>query len=276
MRNSFGAAVDKNAANPTFGQYVGSAGNPFLKPFKALALDLSYEKYWGSKAYISAAVFYKKLDTYIVPATNRGYDFTAYAAQYHLDSAPRGNSGQFTTTVNGSGGDLNGVELAASLPFNMVVSYLDGFGMSGSFSTTSSSVSMPDLTGLNPTQPVPAASQSMSLPGLSKDNAKLTLYYEKNGFSAFVATNRRSTYVGSVANDAIGGYPTLRYIEGSTWLSAQVGYEFQEGPLKGLGLRMEGNNLNKPVYRQLNADGTEQSKNETGSSIMFKVSYKLQ
>ena len=79
-----------------------------------------------------------------------------------------------------------------------------------------------------------------------------------------------------MANDATGGYPTLRYIEGSTWLSAQIGYEFQEGPFKGLGMRLEGNNLNKPTYRQLKADGvTEDSKNETGATLMFKLSYKL-
>ena len=46
---------------------TGSSGNPYLKPFKAKALDLSYEKYFANKeGYVSAALFYKKLDTYIV------------------------------------------------------------------------------------------------------------------------------------------------------------------------------------------------------------------
>lgn len=277
MRNSFAASVDTNAGNTaTFGKFVGSAGNPELKPFKALALDVSYEKYFGTKAYFSAAAFYKKLDTYITTATNTSYDFKAYASQLGLAVPPAGTVGTYTTTVNGNGGDLKGIELAVSAPFNLVSSMLDGFGVSGSFSTTESSVNLPNLTGLNPNQQVPAGGETIPLPGLSKDNSKLTLYYEKNGFSAFIATNRRSTYVGSVANDSIGGYPTLRFIEGSTWVSAQVGYEFQEGSLKGLGLRVEGNNLNKPVYRQLNRDGSEQSKTETGSSIAVKVTYKLQ
>ncbi|MBK6595080.1 MAG: TonB-dependent receptor [Burkholderiales bacterium] len=275
MRNSFAASVDTNAGNSTFGRFVGSAGNPALKPFKATALDLSFEKYFDKKAYISVAAFYKKLDTYITTATNSQYDFSSYAQSLGLAIPPAGAIGTYTTTVNGTGGDLRGIELAASAPFGMFMPALDGFGLSGSLSSTDSSVNLPNLIGLNPNQQVPTTGETIPLPGLSKDNRKLTFYYEKNGFSAFVATNSRSTYVGSVANDATGGYPTLRYIEGSSWLSAQIGYEFQEGPMKGLGLRLEGNNLNKPTYRQLRADGTVESENKTGSTIMMKVTYKL-
>jgi iron complex outermembrane receptor protein len=79
-----------------------------------------------------------------------------------------------------------------------------------------------------------------------------------------------------VANDAVGGYPTLKYIEGSSWISAQIGYEFQEGAVKGLGFRVEGNNLNKPTYRQLRLDGSVESENKTGASIAAKLTYKYQ
>ena len=153
---------------------------------------------------------------------------------------------------------------------------LDGFGASASYSDTQSSVELPNTLGQNPNQQVTTSAGKIPLPGLSKQNAKLMLYYEKGGFSAFIAQNYRSTYVGSVANDAVGGYPTLRYIEGSSWVSAQVGYEFQEGPLKGLSMRLQGNNLNKPVYRQLKADGvTVDSETKTGAEVSLKVGYKF-
>ncbi len=45
--------------------------------------------------------------------------------------------------------------------------------------------------------------------------------------------------------------------------------------MKGLGFRLEGNNLNKPKYRQLRADGSVESENSTGATVMMKVSYKL-
>jgi iron complex outermembrane receptor protein len=277
MRNSLAASVDTNPGDvATFGKFVGSAGNPQLKPFKALAFDVSYEKYFGKKGYVSAAAFYKKLDTYITTATNTAYDFANYANELGLAVPPAGSIGTFTTTVNGSGGNLRGVELAASAPFNLIADAMDGFGASASFSTTDSSVNLPNLIGLNPNQQVPSGGQTIPLPGLSKNNRKLTLYFEKKGFSAFIAGNSRSTYIGSVANDAIGGYPTLKYIEGSTWVSAQIGYEFQEGPMKGLGFRLEGNNLNKPVYRQLKPDGSVESENKTGATIMAKLTYKFQ
>ncbi|MFZ4651170.1 MAG: TonB-dependent receptor [Rubrivivax sp.] len=277
LRNSFAASVDTNPGNTaTFGRFVGSAGNPYLKPFKAVGLDLSWEKYFGgNKGYVSAAAFYKDLDSYITKATNTSYDFTKYATALGLTIPPKGAVGVFTTSVNGSGGTLSGVELSASVPFGMLAKALDGFGVSASYSSTDSSVNLPDTTGQNPNQQVTTGGSKIPMPGLSKDNTKVVLYFEKAGFSAFIAHNQRSTFVGSVANDAVGGYPTLRYIQGSAWVSAQVGYEFQSGMFKGLGLRFEGNNLNKPVYRQLKANGDVDFEQKTGADVAIKVTYKL-
>ena len=271
MRNSFAAAVDS-----TRGIYIGSGGNPHLKPFKAKALDLSYEKYFSNKGYVALAGFYKKLDTYITTETNVNYDFTSYAQALGLAPAPGGAGyrGVFTTSINGNGGNLSGIEATASLPFGMFLSALSGFGMQGSYAVTHSSVSLPNLIGLNPNQQVPAG--SMPLPGLSRTNSKLMVYYEAGGFSAFLANNKRTTYIGSVSNDAIGGYPTLKYIQGSSWLSAQIGYEVQDGPVKGLGVRFEGNNLNKPIYRQINPDGSLDKEIKTGAAVALKISYKYQ
>jgi iron complex outermembrane receptor protein len=277
LRNSFAASENLNESDGTYGLLIGSAGNPALKPFKAKALDLSYEKYFGKKAYLSAAVFYKRLDTYIVPETNLAYDFTKYATELGIAMPHSGTyTGIFTTSVNGSGGNLKGYELTASAPFNVLSDWLDGFGLTGSISSTTSSVRLPDIIGANPNQQIPGNGGTISLPGLSKINNKLMVYFEKWGFSAFVAQNFRTDYVGSVANDATGGYPTLRYIQGSKWVSAQLGYEVQEGYLKGLGVRVEGNNLNNPVYRQLKADGTTDSENKTGHTVIVRVNYKFQ
>jgi iron complex outermembrane recepter protein len=135
---------------------------------------------------------------------------------------------------------------------------------------------LPNLIGLNPNQQVPTDGATISMPGLSKTNAKLMLYFELAGFSAFVADNYRSSYVGSVSNTTTGGYPALITVAAQTWVSAQVGYEFQDGFLKGLGFRFEGNNLNKPTYREFKADGSQNSENKTGATYAFKLSYKYQ
>ncbi|HEY4080253.1 MAG TPA: TonB-dependent receptor [Burkholderiaceae bacterium] len=270
MRNSL--AVSFDTTNHIF---TGSAGNSVLKPMKATALDLSFEKYFGNKAYLSAAAFFKKLDTYSAQQTTANYDFTSLAQLLHVSpETGYGYNGYFTRPVNGSGGNIKGFELTASAPFDLLTKYLSGFGASANYSVTSSSLQVPDLLGLNPNAPVPLG--TMSLPGLSKRNAKAILYFEKWGFSAFVADNYRSTYVGSVANSAIGGYPTLTTIKGSSWVSAQVGYEIQSGYAKGLAIRFEGNNLNDPTYVQLNKDGSVNAQNKTGHQYILMLNYKYQ
>jgi iron complex outermembrane receptor protein len=277
MRNSLAVALDTDASHSSFGTLVGSSGNPHLKPFKAKAFDVSWEKYFDhNKAYVSAALFYKVLETYITPATNYGgYDFTQIAGNLGLAIPPAGALGTYTTTVNGSGGDLRGIELAGSLPFDLMASWLEGFGITASYSSTMSSVELPNLIGLNPSQQVPASGLRMPLPGLSHINEKAVFYYERAGFSAFVADNYRSQYIGSVANSQVGGYPALVLILPQQWISAQAGYEFQSGALKGLGLRFEANNLNKPKYREVQADRSIHT-NETGAVYAFKLLYKFQ
>ncbi len=291
MRNSLAVVVDQTSSpNPppgtvtTYNTFVGSAGNPELKPFKATAFDLSYEKYWEAKAYLSAAAFYKALNTYITQYTNYcGYDFTQIAQSLGL-APPTGASGgcgggtlgTYTGQVNGHGGNLRGIELAASLPFGMMTSWLDGFGISGSYSSTLSSVVVPNTVGLNPAQQVPV-NLTMPLPDLSHINEKVIFYFEKWGFSAFVADNKRSQYIGSVANQTIGGYPAFVYILPQTWVSAQAGYEFQSGPMKGAGIRFEGTNLNRPKYQTYTlANGGAITTVQTGRNFDLLFYYKFE
>jgi iron complex outermembrane receptor protein len=254
-------------------RFEGSAGNPHLKPFRADALDLSMEKYFAKKGYVSAALFYKKLNSYIVPMSDTSFDFTPYLSQFSLAPLPSGNRGIYNSTTNGNGGNLKGLELTASAPFELIHPILNGFGATTSYSSTLSSVQLPNIIGLTPGQAPNAG--NIPLPGLSKTNAKAMIYFEKWGFSAFVAENYRSRFVGSVANDVVGGNPALVYIESQKWLSAQIGYEVQDGPLKGLQIRVEGNNLNSPSYVETNADGSNKTRTQTGRTIFFTLGYRM-
>ena len=283
MANTLAVAVDQTASDATFNTFVGNAGNPNLKPFKDTAFDLSYEKYFETKAYLSAAVFYKDLNTYITQYTNAcGYDFTNIAANLGLaiptgphGACGAGNLGTFTEPVNGHGGNIRGLELAASLPFGMMTSWLEGFGITGSWSSTLSSVVVPNTIGLGPANQVPV-NLTMGLPNLSHINEKVIFYFERWGFSAFVADNKRSEYIGSVANTTVGGYPSLVYILPQTWVSAQAGYEFQSGWLKGAGIRFEGTNMNKPKYQTIQAFGGPVDTVQTGANYDLRFYYKFE
>ena len=90
-----------------------------------------------------------------------------------------------------------------------------------------------------------------------------------------MADNSRSTYVASVSNTTVGGYPSLINVDAQKWVSAQMGYEFQGGAFKGLGFRFEGNNLNKPYYTERKSDGSVNFSTQTGATYAFKISYRF-
>ncbi|MFM8589662.1 MAG: TonB-dependent receptor domain-containing protein, partial [Limnohabitans sp.] len=94
MRASVGFSYDNSKQ-----MYTGDGGNPDLEPFRAKSFDLSYEKYFGKKGYVSIAGFYKDLDTYIIRSATP-FDFKPFASP----ALPYATQGMMTRPVNGSGG----------------------------------------------------------------------------------------------------------------------------------------------------------------------------
>lgn len=263
MRASFGFGFD-NADT----RFEGDAGNPKLKPFRANAIDLSYEKYFGTKAYVGAAAFYKKLNTYII---RQGVDFD-FAPYVTPGSVPPGTptTGILTQPVNGSGGQISGVELTASLPFNMLTSWLDGFGVQASYSNTDSSVKLPvsGVTGDN------VGNASLPLPGLSKEVSNITLYFERWGFSARVSQRQRSDFLGEIT-DSVGDR-RLTFIKGEKIVDMQLGYEFQDGFAKGLSLLFQANNVYDEPFQRYNPEtGAYTEQKKYGANFLFGLNYKL-
>jgi iron complex outermembrane receptor protein len=251
----------------------GGAGNPRLDPYRANAIDLSYEKYWGAKAYVGAALFYKQLSSYIV-RTDRLFDFAPFiTAETPLPTTgPAAGStiGLLNQPVNGQGGNLRGLELAASMPLNVLAPMLDGFGVQASYSNTSSSVTLPS-SGISVDN---VNTASIPLPGLSKRVSGLTFYYEKFGFSARVAQRYRSDFVGEVTD--IVGDRRLTYIKAERVVDLQLGYEFQSGFAKGLSLLFQANNVGDAEYVRYRDDpSNEVERVKYGKQYLFGINYKL-
>jgi TonB-dependent receptor len=240
LRASFEFGVDTATGKPG-----ASGGNPRLDPWKANALDISYEKYFDTKAYVAAAVFYKDLKTYIYTQTQDNYDFSEFVAGYvpPPNSPPAQTTGNFTAPYNGKGGSMKGLELTASLPLDMFSTALDGFGVIASATFTDSSIKIVD-----PDSASSVGSDPITLPGLSKHVYNFTAYYEKNGFEARINNRRRSDFIGEIGNFA--GNRTLRYVVGENITDAQVSYTFGDASsLKGLTLLAQANNLTNEAYR---------------------------
>ncbi|NYE61558.1 TonB-dependent receptor [Duganella sp. 1224] len=264
MRSALDFGIDTTKREPG-----GSGGNARLDPWRAKAFDISYEKYFDKKAYFAAAAFYKKLDTYIFTQT-KSYDFSAYVPPGSVGDAAgfplHTTIGNYTAPYNGNGGNLKGVELSASLPLNMLTKALDGFGVTASTTYTDSKISIEDPSG--------SIGQHIPLPGLSKRVTNLTAYYEKAGFEARVSQRKRSDFVGEIGN--FSNDRALRYVVGENVIDLQLGYTFENGPLKGVGLLVQVNNLRNAAYETYNGDRAQQLEYQKyGRTVLAGVNYKF-
>ena len=260
MRSSMNFSYDS-----TKGTYTGDGGNPGLEPFRAKSFDVSYEKYFGKKGYVSIAGFYKNLDTYILK-TATPFDFRAYAPT----GLPYGTMGMLTRPINGQGGTISGVEVAINVPFSMVTPVLDGFGVMANMSSTSSNVNLPAASFS--TQDI--GKDKIPLPGLSKNVNNLRFYYEKSGFQFAVAGRQRSDFLGEISD--FQDNRQLTFIKGETVVDLQAGYEFQQGPAKGLSLLFQVNNAtNAQFQRYSNTPDNIVEKVKYGKIYLMGATYKF-
>ncbi len=238
------AFVGAQFIGTTNSPFSGGGGNPRLEPWRADAVDLSVEKYFGRKGYIALQMYYKKLKSYIY--TGRlPYDFTGFplpstyvSGGVTLPVTPSivNFQGFLDVPLNGEGGELYGAELAGTLPFEVFTGALEGFGITGGVSYTKSKIA-----------PSPGAPED-DLPGYSKWVANGTVYFEKGGFQARASARYRSSFIGDLTG--FGGSPTRRRAAAETIVDAQIGYSFPDGSsLSGLSVLVQGQNLTDERFR---------------------------
>lgn len=258
--------------DPSKGTWSGSGGNAQLKPWVAVGTDLSIEKYFGEASYVSAAIFNKNLLTYIYNQTTITYDFTGYT-NATPEITPISNIGTYTRPANGTGGKIQGVELAAALEGGLLSHWLDGFGIQANFAYNKSSVPTSTISSI-PGGPT-------TLPGLSAKTSNVTVYYEKNGFSVRLAERYRSAFTG----EAVALFDQIGYtkILADKQTDFQAGYEFQDGRMKGLSVLLQVNNVTNSPYRTQQVSGLPNGVSVArpleydtyGRTILFGVNYKL-
>lgn len=238
-------ASQEFSISDTTGIPSSSGGNPQLDPWRANAFDISYEKYFGTKAYVAAAYFYKDLRSYIYTQTTDDFDFSGlvppgFVTEGGIEAL---TNGFYTRPENGEGGTLQGIELSASIPLDMLWAPLEGFGIVASASFTDSDIEIRD-----PESASSVGTDPITLPGLSDEVYNLTAYYERAGFEARVSQRKRSDFIGEIGN--FDGNRTLRYVVGEDQLDAQVSYTFGEtSSLAGLTLLFEASNLTNSPYQ---------------------------
>ena len=229
----------------------GDSGNPQLRPWRANAVDLTFEKYFGeSKGYLAVQLFYKDLKTFVYEQ-NIDYDFTGLPTPPAGTIDPDGTGplpprpvtvifqGDLRVPINGKGGSLYGIEVAGTVPFGSFIPALDGFGVNGGVSYTKSKIR-------------PAPDQPASdIPGYSRWVANGTAFFEKWGFNIRGSVRYRSSFIGEVSG--FGAARVRRRALAETIVDGQIGYDFQEGSaLYGLSVFLQGQNLTDEPFRTTN------------------------
>ncbi|MBY0283093.1 MAG: TonB-dependent receptor [Sphingomonas sp.] len=206
----------------------GSGGNPLLQPYRANAFDLNFEKYFGGKGFIAVQLFYKQLENYIFGGRLNNFNYGGFPTP---PNTPVGTPtiGILNAPVNTRGGELYGVELSTTIPFEVITPALTGFGVTGGGGYSISRIRN-DLGAIQ------------AIPGYSKWTASGTLFWEQYGFSVRGSVRYRSDFLAEVSG--FGANREVRTAVPETLVDAQVGYDFgRVGPLAGVSVFFQAQNL---------------------------------
>ncbi len=246
--------------------FSSNGGNPALRPYQSTNFDISVEHYFPKGGYFALAGYFKDLTDYVDNNNAVAADFTTLAAAVKaaLPGTVIGTTqGRVSQPGNTGKGYLIGAEATLSLPFAVISPSLDGFGFFGSASYTDSSIKL----GTNPSP--------ITLPGLSDWVANAEVYYEKHGFQVRGSYRYRSQFLGEIAG--LSANPDFRTARAEVIVDAQIGYEFQNGPLKGVAILAQGKNLtDRPFVTFQNNDPRQVIDYQRyGREYYLGVSYKF-
>jgi iron complex outermembrane receptor protein len=240
--------IQTNNTNPSLNPvFTSSGGNVALKPYQSTNIDVSLEQYFHGGGYVALSGYYKHLTDFVDPNNSYAYDFSSLLsaltpAQQAIVTANRLTIGNVSAPANTGRGSVIGLEATISVPFKSLTKALDGFGAFISGNYTDSEIKFAS----NPTQ-------AITLPGLSKWTGSGTVYFEKYGFQARVNYRYRSSFLAEVAG--LSANPTYRTARSEGILDAQIGYDFQNGFLKGFSILAQAKNLtDRPFVTYQNND----------------------
>lgn len=228
------ASFTKTLARPKYSYLIPSAafnlkesrteveiGNPDLKPATSYNFDLATEYYFKSIGLVSAGIFYKRINDFVVNEAYIG-DYMGYT------------NCEITRPVNGFDAGLLGVELGFQRDFGFIAPALKCFGFYGNYTYTHSSVVDCRVGDKN----------EQVLPGSPKHMANASLYFEKAGVNVRLSYNYTSDFQDDeeYQSDA----RLRRYYDAVNYLDLNAGYTF--GKKVRTTIYAEANNLlNQPL-----------------------------
>lgn len=178
-------------------------GNPGLEATTSHNIDLTGEYYWKSIGLVSAGVFYKHINGFIVDevAFNREYEGHVWT--------------KLTQPKNGGNANIFGAEFAYQRDFSFITPSLKCLGLYGTYTYTHSRVTDFNFTGRE-------KEKGLSLPGSPKHTANMSVYFEKYGISARMSFNYASAFI-----DEMGASKFYdRYYDDVKYMDFNISYTF--------------------------------------------------
>ncbi len=232
-----------------FGDPTLSFGNPALEPFQADSFDLGVEWYFADEALLSAAYFYKDIDSFVARVSEDGIPFDTLGLPCDLlDASPiEGEcSTPFTVTrnTNGNGGELSGFEFIFQMPFSNLPGFLSNTGFAGNYTYVDSEVDYA----------APGEEAELGpLVQTSEHNYNATVYYEDDTWSARLSVNYR--------DDFLIQFPD-RAVEEATQIDFSTSYNLTDT----MQLTFEAINLTDEFFNQQHLVGDN---NDTSLSYVY-------
>ena len=153
-----------------------TVNNPLLEPIRAKTADLALEWYYAEGSLLSAAFFYKDIETFIQritglePFRNLGVPDSVLAGS---PSSPTDNF-NVSRLQNTEGGPLKGIELNAQVQFNNLPGFWSNTGFLANYTKVESEIQyvLASVGG------VPTVTTTNDLIDLSRNTASGTLFYD--------------------------------------------------------------------------------------------------
>ena len=180
-----------------------TVGNPGLKATTSHNIDLNAEYYWKSIGLVSAGLFYKRIEGFIV-------DEVAYNKEYEGNLWTK-----FTQPKNGGNANIFGVELAWQRDFSFITPAMKCLGLYATYTYTRSRITDFNFEGRE-------NEKGLSLPGSPEHTANLSLYFDKCGFSARASFNYASAFIDEMGASSFYD----RYYDAVKYLDLNVSYTF--------------------------------------------------
>lgn len=237
-----------------------TVGNPDLKPFESVNFDLALEQYFEGVGSLSAAVFKKDIDNFIVTeVTTVKYSDTGLPANLLPNGATMDSLFDVTSPQNSDSSTIKGAELAFQRDLDFLPAPFNQMGVIANYTWVDGTTLYRNVQGTG-------QNQVKSFPGLSKQSYNMTLYYEAEQYGARISAAHRNDYIsvveGGLRDEDERGFHATTFVDFSAF------YQLTEN----LKLTIEAINLTNQREEQY-SDSNDRLYNTTTSGRTYTAGF---